>query len=97
MLGYVFHITYRFDTHNIIKVQFFLNPFSKECTIEKNSNLLCEFNFAKLDTILKIKPGSDCIYNYEKLKLSQSFEIYVRVHDENHELGFCNRIPNEKH
>ena len=47
--------------------------------------------------MLKIKPGSDSTGKYEKLKLWHSGEIYHTVHDENHELDFCNRIPNEKH
>ena len=58
-----------FDTHNIFEVQFFLNRFSLEFTIEKLSNLVRKFKFDKLDIILKIKPGSDFICKYEKLKL----------------------------
>ena len=47
----------RFDTHNIIKVYFFLK------------NLVCEFKFAKLAMFLKIKPDTDSICKYDKLKL----------------------------
>ena len=37
--------------------------------MEKLSNLVREFIFAKLDKILKIKTGSDSICKYERLKL----------------------------
>ena len=74
-----------------------MNLFSYEFTREKLSNLVRKFKYAKLDIILKIKPVSDSICKYEKLKLWHSGEIYLMVHDGNHELAFCNRIPNEKH
>ena len=64
--------------------------------MEKLSNLVREFKFAKLDIILKIKAGSDCICKYEKLKSWLSCEIYLTVHDGKHELDFSNRIPNKK-
>ena len=56
----------------------------------------CEFKFAKLDIFLKIKLGSVSICKYEKLKLWHSREIYLTVHNENHEIDFCDRVPNEK-
>ena len=58
--------------------------------------LECELKFAKLDMFLKIKPDLGSICTYEKLKLWQSCEIYLTVHDENHEIDFCDRVPNEK-
>ena len=51
----------RFDTHNIIKVYFFLK------------NLVCEFKFPKLEMFLKVKPDSDSICKYDKLKLWHSY------------------------
>ena len=61
-----------------------------------NSNLVHEFKFATLGIFLKIKLDPDSICKYEKLNLQHSCEIYFIVHDENHELDFCGRIPNEK-
>ena len=61
-----------------------------------NSNLVCEFKFAKLDILLKIKLDSGSICKYEKIKLWLSYEIYLTVHDGNHELDFYDRISNEK-
>ena len=43
-----------------------------------------------------MKPDSGSICKYEKLKLCHSGEIYLTVHDGNHELDFYDRIPNEK-
>ena len=56
----------------------------------------CEFKFAKLDMLLTIKPDSDSICKFEKLKLWHSCEIYLTVHYGNHEINFCDRVPNEK-
>ena len=53
--------------------------------------LECEFKFAKLDVFLKIKPDSGTICKYEKLKLWHSCDTYG-----NHEIDFCDRVPNEK-
>ena len=61
-----------------------------------NSNLVREFKFAKLDIFLKIKPDSGSICKYDKLILWHSCEIYLAVHDGNHELDFYDRIWNEK-
>ena len=58
--------------------------------------LECEFKFDKLDVFLKIKPDSGSISKYEKLKLWHSCDIYLMVHDGNHEIDFCIRVPNEK-
>ena len=58
--------------------------------------LECKFKFAKLDLLLKIKPYSGSICKYEKLKLWHSYEIYLTVHDGNHEIDFRDRVPNEK-
>ena len=58
--------------------------------------LECEFKFAKLEVFLKIKPDSDSICKYEKLKLWQSFDIYLMVYHGNHEIDFCDRVPIEK-
>ena len=55
-----------------------------------------EFKFAQLDKFLKIKVDSGSICKYEKFKLWHFCEIYMTVDDGNHELDFCNRIPNEK-
>ena len=55
-----------------------------------------EFKFAQLDKFLKIKLDSGSICEYEKLKLWHFCEIYLTVHDSNHEPDFCDRIPNEK-
>ena len=56
----------------------------------------CEFKFAKLDIFWKIKKDSGCICKFGKLKLWHACEIYLTVHDGNHELKFCDRVPNEK-
>ena len=64
---------------------------------KKRSNLVPEFKFAKLDLILKIKLASGSICKYEKLKLWQSCKAYLTVHDRNHVLEFCDRIPNYEH
>ena len=56
----------------------------------------CELKFAKLDLFLKIKPDSGSICKFENLKLWQSCEIYLTVHYGNHEIDFCDRVPNEK-
>ena len=61
-----------------------------------NSNLVGELKFAKLDIFLKVKPDSGSICKYEKLKLWHSFEIYLTVHDGNHEVEFYERITNVK-
>ena len=45
-----------------------------------------EFKFAKRDS------GSIC--KYEKLKLWHPCEMYLTVHDGNHEIDFCDRVPN---
>ena len=52
----------------------------------------CEFKFGKLDIFLKIKPDSGSIWKYEKLKLC---DIYLMVHEGNHEIDFCDRVTNE--
>ena len=54
--------------------------------------LQCEFKFSELD----IKKDSGSICKFEKLKLCHSCEIYLTVHEGNHELEFCDRAPNEK-
>ena len=56
----------------------------------------CEFKFAKQDIFLKIKPDSGSICKFQKLKLWHSCEIYFTVDDGNHEIDFCDRVPNEK-
>ena len=58
--------------------------------------LECEFKFAKLDVVLNIKPDSGSICKYGKLKLWHSCDIYLMAHDGNHEINFCDRVPNEK-
>ena len=45
---------------------------------------------------LKTKSGSPSICRYERLKLWHSCEIYLTVHDGNHELHIFDRVPNEK-
>ena len=55
-----------------------------------------EFKFAKLDIFLKIKSDSGSIGKNGKLKLWHSCEISLTVHDGNHELDFCDIVPNEK-
>ena len=44
-----------------------------------------------------MKPDSDSICKYEKLKLWHTGEIYLTVNDGTHGLDFCNRVPNEIH
>ena len=56
----------------------------------------CEFKFATLDIFLKMKPGSGSICRHKMLKLWRSCEIYLMVHDGNHEIDFCDGVPNEK-
>ena len=56
----------------------------------------CEFKFTKLDIFLKIKPDSVCMWKFEKLKSWHSCEIYLTVHDGNHETDFCDGVPNKK-
>ena len=56
----------------------------------------CEFKFSKLDIFLKIKPESGSICKFEKLKLWHSCGTYLTVHYGNHEIDFCDRVPNEK-
>ena len=56
----------------------------------------CDFKFGKQDIFLKIQPESGSIYKYEWLKLWHSCEIYLIVHDGNHEPDFYDRISNEK-
>ena len=58
--------------------------------------LECEFKFARLDIFLKIKPHSGSICKYAKLKLWHSPDLYLMVHDGNHKIDFCDRVPNEK-
>ena len=58
--------------------------------------LECEFKFPKLDIFLKIKKDSGSICKFKKLELWHSCEIYLTVHDGNHELEFCDRVPTEK-
>ena len=65
--------------------------------MQKLSSLVCEFKFAKLDIILKVKPDIGSICKYEKLKLWHPYEIYLTVLDGNHELNFYDWIPNKKH
>ena len=52
--------------------------------------------FPQLDKPLKIKPDSGFLCKYEKLKLWHFCVIYLTVHDQNHELDFCDRLPNLK-
>ena len=59
-------------------------------------NLECAFKFAKLDIFLKIKPNSGSICKYENLELWHSSDIYLMVHDGNHKIDFCDRVPNEQ-
>ena len=56
----------------------------------------CECKFVKIDVFLKIKLDLGSICKYEKLKLLRSCEIYLTVHDGNHELDFYDRVLNEK-
>ena len=58
--------------------------------------LECEFKFAKLDIFLKIKPDSGSVCKYEKLRLWHSCEIYLTVHDGNHEIYFCDKVQIKK-
>ena len=44
-----------------------------------------------------MKPDSGSICKYEKLKLWHSCEIYLTIHDEDHEIDFCDKIRNKKH
>ena len=48
----------------------------------------------QLDKFLKIKPNSDFLCKYEKLKLCHFCVIYLTVHDRNYELDFYDRLPN---
>ena len=52
--------------------------------------------FPQLDKPLKIKPDWGFLCKYEKLKLWHFCVIYLTVHDQNHELDFCDRLPNLK-
>ena len=52
--------------------------------------------FPQLDKPLKIKPDSGFLCKYEKLKLWHFCVIYLTVLDQNHELDFCDRLPNLK-
>ena len=45
---------------------------------------------------LKIKADSGSIYKYVNLNLRFSCEICLNVGDTDHELNFCDRIPNER-
>ena len=56
----------------------------------------CEFKFSKLDVFLKIKSASGSICKYEKLKLWHPCDTDLMVHDGNHEIDFCDRVPYEK-
>ena len=56
----------------------------------------CEFKFVTLDIFLKMKPDSGFIRRHEMLKLWHTCEIYLMVHDGNHEIDFCDGLPNEK-
>ena len=58
--------------------------------------LECEFKFSKLDIFLKIKPDSGSICRYKMLKLRHPCEIYLTLHNGNHEIDFYDRVPNEK-
>ena len=51
--------------------------------------------FAKLDIFLKTK-RTEAPYANWKIKIMNSCEMYLTVHDGNHELEFCDRVPNEK-
>ena len=51
---------------------------------------------AQLDKSSKIKPDSDFLCKYEKLKLWHFCVIYLTVHDWNHELDFCARFTSLK-
>ena len=55
-----------------------------------------EFKSAKLNIFLQIKPDSCFICRYEMLKLWHSCEIYLTVHDGNHDIDFCDGVPNKK-
>ena len=50
----------------------------------------------QLDKFLKIKPDLGFLCKYEKLKLWHFCVIYLRVHDRNHELYFCDKFANLK-
>ena len=56
----------------------------------------CDFKFGKQDIFLKTQREAGSIYKYEWLKLWHSCEIYLIVHDGNHEPDFYDRISNEK-
>ena len=58
--------------------------------------LECKFKFAKIDIFLKIKPDSASICEYEKPKLWHSCEIYMTVHDGNHEIDFVIELQRKK-
>ena len=47
-----------------------------------------EFKFPQLDKFLKIKLDTDSASKYEKFKLWNVCEIYLTVHDGNHEPDF---------
>ena len=46
----------------------------------------CEFKFAKLESQTRLR------FHMQIWKV----KIYLTVHDENHEINFCDRVPNEK-
>ena len=84
----------------LLKYCFSEIPFARNLICKSwnvNTNLVGEFKFAKLNIFLKMKPGSGSICKYEKLKLRHFCEIYLTVHDGNHEFDFCDKIRNEKH
>ena len=104
--AYVFHITGFARNVDLIltillKYNFSWISFRRSFICQKfwltNWNLVHKFNSATLDIFLKIQLDSDSICKYENLKLYHSCEIYLTVHDGNHELDFCDRIPDEKH
>ena len=101
--GCVFHITQFARNVDLIltillKHSFSWTPFPRRLickNLNVNLNFVREFKFAKLEIFLKIKLDSDSIWIYEKLKLWHSYEIYLTVHNANHELDFYDRISNE--
>ena len=56
----------------------------------------CEVKFAQLDIFLKIKPDAGSICKFDQLNLWHSREIYLTMRDGNHEIDFCDRVPNKK-
>ena len=74
----------------LLKYSFSWTPFSRSL-ICKNLNVFkfgLEFKFPQVDKFLKIKLDTGSISKYEKLKLWKFCEIYLTVHNGNHETDF---------